>query len=531
MPSYNLPQFTQLPSSSSPDSSMPTSRPVLAPIQPNSIPPPPLPPKPKVHMRAHSSPPAYICAIPSSKPFSTPPPSTTTRRKPLSKRYTRPASLSHLSARSPLQAHSIPSFSLSHSSTRSTTTEGSGEGNDERTLFEEMLSMTLERRMREKVESGKRVKGGEKTGLGGLKPGRELWMWSAVNRCSKHRTTTMGVGMEVEVDEKSWRGSALANGGRNHSRSHTVPNLKIMATKEKKEEEDSDDDDDDDEPLARKLQEAIEKRERQLVQIKAERDRKSLEVQTAEHSGGEGGAHADKGKTSRGKENVPETTKVRTKAPPPSPRPIVLDVQVKIRLPTSPEPVFLKPLSGTSPSSTSNPTPTNPSSSPPLPSPPTLLELGPPLISITDHNYRRSSSSPSSSSSSSSDSASKRTSKRLRKNPTINSFTPPSSPNPGFLSLSNRSLSLPTLPPKIATTPSSTSFFPTIFPQLGSLSPIPPTRVPPLNRSRSENIPPLGSMSTGVGGGRNRKLSIGMKRTRSDQNGERGFNPTMAVVV
>ena len=244
MPSYNLPQFERTASSPSPPNSQETSspprkmeappcppRPILSAIQPNqasdpqrarsSEAAPASPPRPKQHMRAQSSPPAYLSAIPSTNATTTtssPP----VRRRPLSRRYTRPASLSHLSSRSPLQSHTLPSFSRSHPSSTATSPVSEHGGLDESgstTLFEELLSSNLERKMRERVEAGKRVKGGEKMGLGGLKPGRELLMWSALNRCSvAARTRINGSSGKIEerntveganVAERTWRDSGL----------------------------------------------------------------------------------------------------------------------------------------------------------------------------------------------------------------------------------------------------------------------------------------------------------------------------------
>lgn len=121
-------------------------------------------------------------------------------------------------------------------------------------------------------------------GLGGLKPGRELLMWSALNRCSVAARTRINSSSGKIEERNTVEGANVAERSLNraariHARSPTVSNLKIgkyqapFTGQGRHDEEDEDDDDD--EPLARKLQEAIEKRERFLVQIQAERARKS----------------------------------------------------------------------------------------------------------------------------------------------------------------------------------------------------------------------------------------------------------------
>lgn len=244
------------------------------------------------------------------------------------------------------------------------------------------------------------------------------------------------------------------------------------------------DDDDDDEPLGRMLQEAIEKREKQLVKMRAERAREFEEQRRIKE----------------------EEEKKKKKAAE------VLDVQVKIRLPASPKPAFLRPLSSGDSNSISTSVP-----SPPLLSPPTVLDLGPPLFSFSPPSTSTSQlpTRPHPEEPNSSDT---KRSKRLRKNPTTSSLPPsPSLPRaPHFspssisrLFMSNRSLSLPTVPPRIATPLTSSHPLPTFH-----------NPRPSLTRSRTENVPP--SMGTGGGtwnGERNRNISLGMKRSRSCENG------------
>lgn len=134
---------------------------------------------------------------------------------------------------------------------------------------------------------------------GALKPGRELLIWSAVNRCKAPSQTQTQEGIRGKGGIESWKESGLKRGG-GHKRSHTLPDLR----KASKKEEEDDDDDDDDEPLARQLEEVIKKRQEQYERIQVERVRKSFEE---------------------------EKEKGRTEC-------------VKVKLPKSPEPAKLKPL-------------------------------------------------------------------------------------------------------------------------------------------------------------------------------------------
>jgi hypothetical protein len=361
--------------------------------------------------------------------------------------------MNSLSNRSPLQSHSLPSFTRQNpSSSQSHSDSNRGETS----LFEELLTINLEKKMREKVEQGKLIKGGERIGLGGLKPGRELFIWSIINRCSVRDRARGGSGRKKGATI-TWKEESGLN-RQQRQQQHKSSQSSIESLREGEA-----DDDDDDEPLAKKLQQAIEKREKQLIRIKAERAKKSLEQQQ-------------------------QPTEV-----------------VKIKLPTCPKPVFLKPMSDPLPSTSERPPP--------------ALELGPPLFTIAQGSPLDDFGNGGNG---------KQRSKRLKKNPSSTSsvqFSPGGPPPrplqvPPFLSF--RSLSLPTLPPRIATpTTTITGSFSPASSQGGlSIDYTTPSPSPVLMRSKSENIP-LHRHGTGENyaklssRSRSRKISIGMKRTRT----------------
>ncbi|CDR43635.1 hypothetical protein NBRC10512_003346 [Rhodotorula toruloides] len=117
------------------------------------------------------------------------------RPYPLSRRYTRSASLSHLSSRSPVQDRSIPQ--LSHSSLLDPTVRSDSSTGPElsrtpsptpqQQLFESLVCATLERRLADRLakasgqaDGGKKL--AEKAGLMGLRAGREMILWGAIRR-------------------------------------------------------------------------------------------------------------------------------------------------------------------------------------------------------------------------------------------------------------------------------------------------------------------------------------------------------------
>ncbi|GAA6058857.1 hypothetical protein JCM10212_002801 [Sporobolomyces blumeae] len=195
--------------------------------EPNADPATSMPPVPRRASAASAA--SHPRPIPTTPPL---------RRKFLSKRYTRPASLSYLSSKSPLQSHALPSFAMSHPGSSSTFGRGSlsgtsdgtrgsggdprrgGEGDEalarrsEMSLFEELLVDSLWRRFRPKVRVSVGIAGGDSPSsdstlrrgreggkgradeaagaakarardvgiMTGLKPGRELLIWSAMVR-------------------------------------------------------------------------------------------------------------------------------------------------------------------------------------------------------------------------------------------------------------------------------------------------------------------------------------------------------------
>ncbi|GAA6009983.1 hypothetical protein JCM11491_005816 [Sporobolomyces phaffii] len=454
MPSFNLAQFDPPSSSDAP-------------------PPPRAPTPPRPHLRAYSASfPAYLsstAALPSDDrgPPPPPPPPLERRagRRPLSKRYTRPASLAYLSQRSPLQSSSSSAVGALFSPAA----DGDGPAR-----FEESLRRSLERKMRERVDAADRHRGrgGERGGWGGLKPGRELWIWTAVNRCSPTTTRV--------------RGAAGHNGTGTGMGARTDPEpLKV---------DDEEEDDDDDEPLGRKLQEAIEKRERQIVRLQAER----IATAAAKVHHNEAVDETASGADERNKE----------KKPPPR----AVDVRVRVRLPASPEPAFLRPpgSGSTRPSRPEDHSPRPPHAS--APGKVMAAFVDPTTTSRTTMACSNENLAPPEPSSSSLWAGGKR-SKRLRKNPTASSSSSSSSLS---VPLSTRSLSLPTLPPRVAT-PAFLSAPPQPPPGVSAPPPRPPrpsSIMTPLAPSRSENLPSC-TVTTTTTTARGRRLSLGMKRSRS----------------
>ncbi|GAA5944388.1 uncharacterized protein JCM15063_000940 [Sporobolomyces koalae] len=435
MPSFNLPAFPQL---SSPPASPPTSprlgssshassvkracppspRPALSVIQPNIIrtatsskigdkslskplPPPPTPSRsspsvPRSDSQQNSPLPASRHSRSQSVPnhrsstlVAAPRPDSPRPRKPLSRRYTRPASLSHLSSRSPLQSHSLPSFAYSTPASNSSDKNSPEKSNSHpETLFEELLTKNLEQKLYARIRVGRSAKGGERLGLGGLKPGREMLIWSAIVRANSSRSKS-----EPSTITPRWRESGLQGSDRDRKQVKQVTQKTVA----------DEDDDDDDEPLGRKLQEAIEKRQKQLIAIQAQRCKQALETP----------------KSPQVVDSVPRGLATET----------ARIVNVRIKLPTCPKPAFLKP------SLLPNPPPFDISSNSTLPVTPLVaLEYDHNVGSDLRHSTTRS--------------------KRLRRNPTAPSLLVASSQHHRPLmaaATQTRSLSLPTVPPKIAT--------------------------------------------------------------------------------
>ncbi|GAA5960038.1 hypothetical protein JCM21900_004029 [Sporobolomyces salmonicolor] len=258
MPSYNLPIYRPLPHpSASPASSharkRSSSHSPRAPLSPIQA---PLTAHPQLserstrsptrtspskstnrHARAQSEPPlpsrrharsASLSSNPSAAystsplcPSSPTPASPALPHRPLSRRYSRPASMSLLSSRSPVQQHSIPSFSISHPSLPSSSSSFSRTSHPlHATLFEDLLLRTLERRLRDKLQGSKKTAVGERAGLGGLRAGREMWIWSAVRRVRVRESEEVRRAGRVRFDE-----TALAQrpgGAGEHARSRSI---------------------------------------------------------------------------------------------------------------------------------------------------------------------------------------------------------------------------------------------------------------------------------------------------------------------
>ncbi|GAA5994289.1 uncharacterized protein JCM10292_001978 [Rhodotorula paludigena] len=104
---------------------------------------------------------------------------------PLSRRYTRPASHAHLSLRSPVQERSVPHFSRTPllASRGAAQAQSDGAEAQRRLLVESLVLAALERRLGERLVRARSAAVGDKAGLGGLKAGREMWLWCAVKRC------------------------------------------------------------------------------------------------------------------------------------------------------------------------------------------------------------------------------------------------------------------------------------------------------------------------------------------------------------
>ncbi|GAA5931253.1 hypothetical protein JCM1841_000875 [Sporobolomyces salmonicolor] len=262
MPSYNLPIYRPLPHpSASPASSHArkrssshSPRAPLSPIQaprtahpqlserltrsPTRISPskstirharaqsePPLPSRRHARSASLSSHPSAAYSTSPLRPSSPTPASPGLPPRPLSRRYSRPASMSLLSSRSPLQQHSIPSFSISHPSLPSSSSSFSRTSHPlHATLVEDLLLRTLERRLRDKLQGSKKTAVGERAGLGGLRAGREMWIWSAVRRVrvreSERRSEEVRRAGRVRFDE-----TALAQrpgGAGEHARSRSI---------------------------------------------------------------------------------------------------------------------------------------------------------------------------------------------------------------------------------------------------------------------------------------------------------------------
>ncbi|GAA6054027.1 hypothetical protein NBRC10513_002871 [Rhodotorula toruloides] len=185
-----------------------TPLPTLSPVSPPPSPPPPLPAPPSKPTTAPSLP-SPLAPVPSSstpsrrgrspsirRSSSSPSlPSPAPRPYPLSRRYTRSASLSHLSSRSPVQDRSIPQLSHSSFLDPPAHSDSSTRADASRTpsptpqqqLFESLVCATLERRLADRIakasgqsDGGKKL--AEKAGLMGLRAGREMILWGAIRR-------------------------------------------------------------------------------------------------------------------------------------------------------------------------------------------------------------------------------------------------------------------------------------------------------------------------------------------------------------
>lgn len=327
----------------------------------------------------------------------------------------------------------------------------------------------LERRFGERLELFKA--GGEKVqGLGGaLKPGRELLIWSAVNRCKEQQSQSQtqsqnenrGKGLEA------WRESGLKGrtGTGHHKRSHTLPDLR---RKEEEQEEE-----DDDEPLARQLEQVIKKRQEQYERIQIERvveskSRRSMEEEAE-------------------KEREREVERKR--------REISNSTVVKIKLPQSPQPAKLKPLP--SPSTSTITTSSNPPPPASLPS------------TESDNRHRMS----------------KRTRTSTRLCPNAQPFLPSSASN-----FSPRWF--PSLPERVATSSCGSSAPAPSFDHLSPASPsmvrsksdsaFPPlTGLPPTTTTTTQMKGRMEREKEKEGGGGGTKLK---KRSRSEGNGLLGFS-------
>lgn len=184
MPSYNLPHYGPIPSSSPPRHRPPPLNFSHSPPSP-SPPPAPLSPPASVKQRFTSqwTPRRHYCRSPLALSVLTPHLIKNIRRQhwehhpALSRRYLRPPPLSACAA---VQAFQRPPFSY-------TMTEGRDPREIQEVedrLFEEMVSRTIERRLGEKVARTKMA--GERAGLG-VAAGREMMLWSALGRVRESR--------------------------------------------------------------------------------------------------------------------------------------------------------------------------------------------------------------------------------------------------------------------------------------------------------------------------------------------------------